>query len=54
MSFGIIMLKKYGKKAKLCYMDTDIFIDHIKKMVFAKTLQKMLKQDLTLWIMNWT
>ena len=38
---------KYGKKAKLCYMDTDICTCHIKKMTFTKTLQKILKQDLT-------
>ena len=38
---------KYGKKAKHCYMDTDICTCHIKKMTFTKTLQKILKQDLT-------
>ena len=39
---------KYGKKAKLCYRDTDSFIVYIKTDVFTKILQKMLKQDLTL------
>ena len=38
---------RYGKKTKLCYMDTDICTYHIKKMAFTKTLQKILKQDLT-------
>ena len=38
---------KYGKKAKHCYMDTDICTCHIKKMTFTKTLPKILKQDLT-------
>ena len=35
---------KYGKKAKLCYMDADTFIVHIKQMTFIRTLQKMLKR----------
>ena len=39
---------KYGENAKVCYMDTDSFIVHVKKTVFTKTLQKILKQDLTL------
>ena len=39
---------KYGEKAKLCYMDTDSFIERI----FIKTFQKMLKPDLILQIMN--
>ena len=43
---------KYGENAKLCYMDTDIFIVHVKKEIFTKTLQKMLKQDLTLQILK--
>ena len=43
---------KYSKKAKLCYMDTDSFVVYIKADVFTKILQKMLKQDLTLQIMN--
>ena len=44
---------EYGEKAKLCYMDTDSFTVYIKKqMMFIKTLQKMLKLDLILQIMN--
>ena len=43
---------KYGENAKLCYMDTDSFIVHVKTDVFTKTLQKMLKQDLKLQILN--
>ena len=43
---------KYNEKAKLCYMDTGSLIAYIKQMIFAKILQKMLKQDLTLRIMN--
>ena len=38
---------KNGKKGDLCYMNTDK-----KKMIFTKILQKRLKQDLTLQIMN--
>ena len=44
--YGYVKLK-YGKKAKLCYMDTNICTYHIKKTTFMKTLQKMFKQDLT-------
>ena len=44
---------KYGKKAESCYIDTDSLIVYIKKnMIFIKTLQKMLKVDLILQIMN--
>ena len=43
---------KYGKRAKLCYMDIDSFIAYKKNMIFTKILQKMLKQDLRLQIMN--
>ena len=44
---------EYGEKAKLCYMDTDSFTVYIKKqMMFIKALQKMLKLDLILQIMN--
>ena len=43
---------KYDEKANLCYMDPDIFIVYIKKMIFRRILGKMLKQDLTLQIMN--
>ena len=37
---------KYREKAKLCYMDTDDFIVLLKLIIFIKTLQKKLKQDL--------
>ena len=43
---------KYGKKAKLHYMDTGSFIVYIKHMIFIKTLQKMLKLNLILQIVN--
>ena len=39
---------KYGKKAKLCYMDADTFTVHIKQMTFIRTLQKMLKRVFTI------
>ena len=40
--------RKYGKNAKLSYMDTDSFIAHVKADdIYTKILQKMLKQDLT-------
>ena len=44
---------KYGEKAKLCYMDTDSFIVYKKNMIFIKILQKTLKLDLILQIMNY-
>ena len=44
---------KYCEKEKLPYMDIDSFIAYIKKqMMFIKTLQKMVKLDLKLQIMN--
>ena len=45
---------KYKEKAKLCYKDTDRFIVYIKTETFKQTLQKMLKQDSILQIMNQT
>ena len=42
---------KFGKKGKLCHIDTDSFIVYIKQMISTKILQ-MLKQDLTLQIKN--
>ena len=35
-------------------MDTGNFIVHVKKMIFTKVLQKMLKQDLALQILKQT
>ena len=43
---------KYVEKQKLCNMDTDNFIVYIKQVIFIKALQKMLKLDLKLQIMN--
>ena len=31
---------KYGEKAKLCYMDTNIFVVYIKKKAFTQKLQR--------------
>ena len=42
--------RNYGEKLKLCCMDTDSFILYIK--TFANILQKMLKLDSILQIMN--
>ena len=55
---------KYGENTKICYMDTDSFIVHVKtddfykdigeEMIFTKSLQRMLKQDLKLQILKET
>ena len=37
---------KYGENIRLCYMDTDSFIMHIKTDVFIKILLKMLKKSM--------
>ena len=44
---------RYGEKIKLCYMDTYSFIVYKKQKIFTYTLQKMLKQDLILQIINY-
>ena len=38
MNFGMIMKPKYGDNVKLCYMDTDSFITHIKTEDFYKDI----------------
>ena len=43
---------KNGENVKLCYMDTNSFNVHIKQKIYVKILQKMLKQGLTLIILN--
>ena len=44
--------RTYGEKAKLCCMDSDSFIIYNgNQMIFIKTLQRMLKQDLIFQIM---
>ena len=44
--------RKYDEKAKLFHMDTDSFIVYTETDDITKILQKMLKEDLTLQIMN--
>ena len=44
---------RYGEKIKLCNMDTYSFIVYKKQKIFTYTLQKMLKQDLILQIINY-
>ena len=48
----IIYNQNIAKNEKLSYMDKHIFIVHVKQIIFEKILQKMLKQDLTLQILN--
>ena len=43
---------KYQNNAKLCYMDTDDVIIHIKSEDFMKILQMVLKKDLIHQIMK--
>ena len=45
---------KYCKNTRLCYMDTDSLVVHVKKTIFTKekTFTKMSKQDLTLQILK--
>ena len=46
---------KHGENAKLSYMDTDTFIVHVKtEDAYKETFQKILKQELTLEILNQT
>ena len=43
---------RYGENAKFSHMDTDSFILYIEQMIFVNTLQKILKLDFILQIMN--
>ena len=45
--------RKYGERVELCHMDTVSFIVYIETDdIYMKILQKMLKLDLILQIMN--
>ena len=45
--------RKYGERGELCHMDTVSFIVYIETDdIYMKILQKMLKLDLILQIMN--
>ena len=46
------MKPKYQNNAKLCYLDTDSFIIHIKTEHFYKDLQIVLKMDMIHQIMK--
>ena len=43
---------KYGENIKLCYMDTESFIVHVKTDDIYQILEKILKKDLRLQIMK--
>ena len=43
---------KYGDNVKLCYMDTDSFIMHIKTEDFHKDIANNFEKDLIHQIMN--
>ena len=43
---------KYGENAKLCYMDTDSFIVHVKTDDIYKDIAKDVENDLTLQTMK--
>ena len=43
---------KYGENEKLCDMDTDSFIVHVKTEDIYKHIAKMLRKDLALQILN--
>ena len=44
---------KYGENAKLCYMDTDSFIVHIKTDDIYKDIAEDIEKDLTLQILKY-
>ena len=46
--YDYVKPKYRKKKAKLCYMDTDRLIVHLKQGEFTYTFQKILKQELKL------
>ena len=43
---------KYGKKTKLCYMDTDSFITHIKTEDIYKNISEDVKKRFNTSIMK--
>ena len=44
---------KYGENVKLCYMDTDSFIVHIKTDDIYKDIAEDIEKDLTLQILKY-
>ena len=43
---------EYEEKAKLCFIDIDSLIATLKQKTFTQILQKMLKQDFILQVVN--
>ena len=41
---------KYNKKAKLCYMDTDSFVVHVKTEDIFKSIAKYVKERYDTWV----
>ena len=45
---------KFGKNEKLCYMDTESFIVHLRTEDSYKHIAEHVKKDLKLQILKWT
>ena len=53
MNFGMAILNQVQKNVKLCYMETDSFIIHIKNEDFYKDIADDIKKNLIDQIMKW-